>query len=83
MACGVASIATDCPSGPRHIVRHGFNGLLVPTEDVDKLAVTMDRLMTDSAMRRRLGKRAIEVVDRFSVSKVLSMWENLLGQLLT
>ena len=80
MACGVASIATDCPSGPRQIIRHQVDGILVPNEDVDALALTMDRLMSDPILRQRLGKRSVEVVERFSVQKIVGLWEILLDQ---
>jgi GalNAc-alpha-(1->4)-GalNAc-alpha-(1->3)-diNAcBac-PP-undecaprenol alpha-1,4-N-acetyl-D-galactosaminyltransferase len=80
MACGVASIATDCPSGPRQIIRHQVDGILVPNEDVDALALNMDCLMSDPLLRQRLGKRSVEVVRRFSVQKIVGMWEFLLDQ---
>jgi glycosyltransferase involved in cell wall biosynthesis len=78
MACGVASIATDCPSGPRHIVRNGLDGLLVPEGNTPSLADAMDSLMSDEAARRLLGGRASTVSERFSISKVMGMWEDLL-----
>jgi glycosyltransferase involved in cell wall biosynthesis len=76
MACGVAVIATDCPSGPRQIVRNNVDGLLVPSEDVKAMAEAMDGLMLNETERNRLGQRAMDVAERFSVPKVVDMWED-------
>ena len=77
MACKLAVISTDCPSGPRDIVRDGVDGLLIPPDDINALANSMDRLMADSAERQRLGACAMEVIERFSIEKVMSMWDEL------
>ena len=79
MACSVAAIATDCPSGPREIIRHDVDGLLVPPDDSGALAREVARLMADPDARRRLGERATEVVERFSPEHVVRQWEEILA----
>jgi GalNAc-alpha-(1->4)-GalNAc-alpha-(1->3)-diNAcBac-PP-undecaprenol alpha-1,4-N-acetyl-D-galactosaminyltransferase len=78
MAAGLPVIATDCPSGPRHIVRDGIDGVLVPRENVDALAHAMRALMADPQRRQDLGARATEVVTRFSVERIMAEWERVL-----
>jgi glycosyltransferase involved in cell wall biosynthesis len=36
--CGVRVVATDCPNGPREILKNGEYGRLVPVGDVNELA---------------------------------------------
>lgn len=78
MACGLPVIATDCPSGPREIVRDGKNGVLIPPDNEEALVAAMDRLIADREERQRLGAQAADVIRRFSIERVMKMWDDVL-----
>jgi glycosyltransferase involved in cell wall biosynthesis len=82
MSEGVACVSFDCTAGPRELIQHGENGWLVPPEDADGLAAAFDTLMQDDALRARLGTRAREVCNLYSVSEILGQWNSLLASVM-
>ena len=59
MACGMAAVSFDCDSGPAEIIRNEIDGILVPPEDIARLATAMERLIVDEPLRHRLGCEAV------------------------
>jgi len=69
-ACGRPLVASNVP-GCREIVRHGDNGLLVPSRDPIRLAEALLMLIENKPLRERMGRRSREIAVReFSLDKV-------------
>jgi len=77
LAYGLPAVSFDCDTGPRDIIRHEIDGLLVPPGDVASLTAALKRLMSDADLRQRFAERAVEARDRFSIERIAGMWEEL------
>ena len=77
MAVGVPSISTDCPcGGPRTLIRHGENGLLIPVGGEDALAEALDRFLSDPEFAEKLGKQAKIDAKRYEPQKIFEEWKS-------
>lgn len=74
MACGVPAVAFDCKCGPKDIIRHGENGLLVHDGDIEGLAAAMMKLMDDEAYRKHLSDNAKKIISTYSEETVMNRW---------
>lgn len=74
MACGLPVVSFDYKCGPKDIIQHGINGLLVPEGDIKALANDMMEVMADEAYRRMLSQNARKVVDTYSEEAVMKQW---------
>jgi glycosyltransferase involved in cell wall biosynthesis len=81
-AGGVPVVSFDCPQGPREIITHGQNGLLVPPGDTDALADALNELVDDPAERHAMGAAAHQAAARYDITTVGWQWETLLTDLL-
>ncbi len=77
LAYGLPAVAIDCDVGPRDILSHSVDGLLVSQDDPEALVSALEQLMCDSEMRRRFARRAPEVLKRYSLAQIATMWEDL------
>jgi len=82
--CGRPLIVTDVP-GCRHFVENGVEGLVVPPEDADALALAMAKLAQDPQLRTTMGKAARKrVLDKFTkthvINDVVKVYERLLNR---
>lgn len=70
LACGVPVVATDCPYGPREILRGGEYGVLVKNKDVDALAIGIERVLEGKGVYPES-----KMVEPFTMDNVICMYE--------
>ena len=81
MACGLPVVSFDCPWGPRSIITDGEDGLLVENGNVEALASSLSKLMSDEILRQSISKAGLKNVRRFSIDYVADQWRRLFESL--
>jgi len=80
-AAGLPAVATDV-GGSGEIIEDGTTGFLVPAGDAVALAERISRLLSDEALRARLGANARQrVTTRCSQANIISQYATLYGRL--
>jgi glycosyltransferase involved in cell wall biosynthesis len=74
MAAGVPVASFDCAAGPREIVEHEVNGLLVVPDSVPGMASALLRLATDDELRSKLGEGAFVSSERYAPDVLATQW---------
>lgn len=77
MSCSTPCIAFDCPTGPRHIITNGENGLLIKNGDVEEMTNAVSLLIENEGLRKKMGEKAFENIQRFSPENIYKLWEQL------
>jgi len=78
LACQVPIVSTNCKSGPSEIIRHGFNGFLVPVGDEHAIAHFTIQLLKDNALYERIKENVRQTVANYRVDKIIKTYEELL-----
>ena len=81
MACGVPCVSFDCPFGPRNIIKNGEDGILVDYLNTKALANNICKLIENDHLRKQLGNKAKENIQRFSQDEIMEKWMALFDSL--
>lgn len=82
MACGIPPVSFDCPCGPRDIIKDGEDGLLVKNGNIKELAEKICYLIENDDIRKEMGRKARQNVQRFKLESIAQQWKNLFEELL-
>ena len=78
LACNVPVIATNCCEiSPYEIMENEVNSLLVPSEDVELLKDTMERLYQDRELYMKLKSNARKSIEKYDIGNIVKDWINL------
>lgn len=81
MSCGVPCISYDCPSGPREIIEHNVDGYLIKDGDIKSYTRHLSKLISNYELRKVLGDKSRENVQKYRQDIVLGHWINLYKQI--
>lgn len=74
-------VSFDCDNGPREIIQEGVNGFLVKANDIRLLAESIQRLMVDNDLRKRMSDNALESVAKFRTECIALQWMRMIDSL--
>lgn len=81
MSYGIPAVSFDCESGPRHIITHMEDGILVEAENTAELSTAIIQLITNDTLRKTMGEKAKQNLQRFSPLSIYSDWETVFKSL--
>ena len=83
MTLGLPVAATDCPcGGPRTVIEHEKNGLLLPVRDEKAMTDAINRLIENREFAERLGDNARKISERINEDAVLAQWKEYIEEVI-
>jgi glycosyltransferase involved in cell wall biosynthesis len=84
LASGVPAVACDVLTGPRELIQHGVNGLLVTADSHeaphDALTQALRQMMIDDAMRSQMAAQAHKTAHDHAIDAIDARWEAVFTQ---
>lgn len=76
MSGGLPCVSFDCDSGPKDVIKHGYNGFLIPVGDIEVFTKTIDILISNESLRMEIGSKAIITTSKFSTNYIAEQYLN-------
>ena len=81
MSVGLASVAFACPCGPRDIIHDGEDGILCENGNIEALAAGICRLIEDEPLRKEMGRKAAQNIQRLTIDRIMLQWDQLFQEI--
>lgn len=80
LAHELSCISFACPAGPKTIIKHNHNGLLIEECNTRELAKGIELLLQDDKLRSFFSSNAISSVEQFSKKSVTEKWIKVINE---
>ncbi|WHF51438.1 glycosyltransferase family 4 protein [Chryseobacterium gotjawalense] len=81
MEFGVPCVSFDCNYGPSDIITDNEDGFLIENGDIVSFANQIIALIENTYLRKKMGEKAQENVQRYSAKKIVFKWNKLFNEL--
>lgn len=81
MSFGIPCISFNCPHGPSDIITNGEEGILVPVGDINKLADSIEWMITHKEERERMSQNSRKKVKKFLAENIMPQWVELFNKI--
>lgn len=81
MQTGVVPIAFDSYPALHDIITDGYDGCIIPDDDLEAYADCMVELMCNRENRERIAKNGLESCRRFEINRIVEQWVKLIESL--
>ncbi len=79
LCCGTPVVAFDCPTGPREVVSHDVNGLLIEDQNMEALIMGLNTMLSDEVLYKKCKDNALKSTMNFSLSDIGNQWLDLMN----
>ena len=81
LSVGLPVVSFDCPTGPRHIITHLEDGILVENQKSEALSSGLIKLIENEELRKEYGSNAKKNSRRFTAEKIMLQWASLFQEM--
>lgn len=81
MSCGLPPVSFTCPCGPKDIIHDGEDGILCENGNIESLAVGICQLIEDEQLRKEMGRKAAQNIQKFTIDRIMQQWDQLFQDL--
>lgn len=82
MSYNLPVISFDCDTGPRDIIHHNENGLLIKEGSTEDLFEGLQLLMSSKTKRIHFAQQAVKVRQYYSLDNIMNKWQQLINELI-
>lgn len=82
MAYGLPLVSFDCPCGPKDIITHNKDGILIKSGDINDLAEKICLLIENKNLRKEMGQMARINSEKYRIENICKQWKILFENLI-